>query len=203
MITFPQIKTAFKQLSFEEQLQLLQKIWNYSDEMKRFLDGNILNNCNPQPFIQKMRKETYVKIYERKGNPGTPDGRQINSIISQATKANLDMKYLIELEEMAFKGFIDFLHEFGGGPETFEDMACNHIEKYMKFVKSITLDRSKLREYWEKTAKYLRSRTNMNRDMIDEFFTSFTGMTVKQSYRARIPLANNSVTVLEITYVSS
>jgi hypothetical protein len=50
---------------------------------------------------------------------GTSDGRKVNSIIAKANKSNVDFRTLLKLEQLAYRGFIEFLNEFGGGPEFF------------------------------------------------------------------------------------
>lgn len=59
-----------------------------------------------------MKRETVDKVFSK--HPKRPNGRTINSIISEAKKIGVEDWIYLELELLAFKGFTDLLNEYGG-----------------------------------------------------------------------------------------
>jgi hypothetical protein len=177
MTTFREIKIQFNKLAQKKQEHLLKKIWNYSEDMKLFLSGQLLDNADERVFIEKMKKETYGKI-KRKGAPGMLNGKTINSIITKAKRSNARISTLIELEKLAYQGFIDFLNEFGGGPDNYEDMAGKHLENCLELIKENLDDEFERLEMFEKTRRFLVKRNNMITNHIDEVFEYTTKISV-------------------------
>lgn len=52
-------------------------------------------------------------------------------------KAGTSLDTLLNLEQLAYRGFMEYLHEYGGGPESFDDQACRHLEAYLRLVLQI------------------------------------------------------------------
>lgn len=125
-------------------------------------------------LIKRMEKETLGKVY-RKDNPATPDGRKINAIISKAKKLKVSNEILLELEKLAFKGFIEYLNEFGSGPDNFDGMSCRHLESYLNIIKEKIIDLDKQKTLFEETRKYLSKLDNMITDYLYDTYESVTG----------------------------
>lgn len=126
--------TFFHELTDEQQNELLGDLYNYSNDIKLFLESRLGLEVNVEGLIKEMERETTNKIY-RKGVPSTPDGRKVNAILAKARKAHIDIPTLLTLEQLAYRGFIEFLNEYGGGPDNFDEMACRHLEAYLTLVK--------------------------------------------------------------------
>lgn len=179
MATFKQIKVQFNKLSAKKQELLLEKIWNYSRDMRLFLCGQLISDTTEKVFIEQMEKATYGKI-DRKGAPGMPNGKVINSIITKAKKSNVSIETSLRLEELAYQIFIDFLNKFGGGPENYEDMAGRHLENYLNLIKKYVENESERSQIFEKTRQFLIRRNNLNHDHFDEVFEIVTGIPVNR-----------------------
>ncbi len=179
MATFRQIKINFNKLSPKKQENLLKKIWNYSKGIKLFLCGQLTGDTSEKVFIERMERETFRKI-NRKGIPGMPNGRVINSIITKAKKSNVSVETLLRLEELACKIFIDFLNEYGGGPDNYEYMGERHLENYLNLVKKHVSNEAEKSQIFEKTRQFLIKRNNLNPDPFDEVFETVTGIPVNR-----------------------
>ena len=138
MSNFKQIKDKFNDLTSAGKEQLLKDAYNFSNDMKLFLENRFLGGQD-NAFINQIEKETIGKIY-KDGIPGTPNGKKINEVVSKAKKSRANIWTVIKLEQLAYRGFIEFQNEFGGGPENFDDMACKHMEEYIKLIKQTVKD---------------------------------------------------------------
>lgn len=128
-----------------------------------------------------MKQETINKVY-RKGIPQEPNGNKVNQILLQAKKAGLSLASQLELTQLAYRGFMEFLHEYGGGPESFDDLACKHITAYLKLVLSIQ-DKAEQENRIEELRIYLIKKNNMMTDDKDDIFETITGISVNRPSR--------------------
>jgi hypothetical protein len=178
MKNFRQIKEKFNQLPQKEKDNFLQDIYNFSKDTKLFLENRLLGG-NDDVFIKAMEKETIGKIYKT-GMPGIPNGVKVNSIIAKAKKSGVGIGALMELEQLAYRGFIEFLNEFGGGPESFDEMADRHLENYLILVRDNIKDENEKDNIFQNLKKYLLKKNNMCRDTLDDIFEEITGMAVER-----------------------
>lgn len=131
MKNFKKIKEKFNQLSQQEKDSFLQEIYNFSKDTKLFLENRLLGG-NDDVFVRAMEKETIGKVY-KSGEPGTPNGVKVNSIIAKAKKSGVGIDALIKLEQLAYRGFIEYLNEYGGGPESFDENGGQSFGKLFDF----------------------------------------------------------------------
>lgn len=177
MKNFKQIKEKFNQLSQKEKDGFLQEIYNFSKDTKLFLENRLLGG-NDDVFIEAMEKETIGKVYKT-GIPGTPNGVKVNSIIVKAKKSGIGIDTLMKLEQLAYRGFIEFLNEYGGGPESFDAMADKHLENYLILVRDNIKDENKKNNIFQDIKGYLLKKNNMYTDSLDDIFEEITGISVK------------------------
>ncbi len=88
------------------------------------------------------------------------------------------MEVLLELEQLAYRGFIEFLNEYGGGPDSFLDLGPKHLEAYLTLVKQ-NYPKDQMIDIFENVKKYLLKKDNMITDYNDETFEMVTGMRVR------------------------
>ena len=88
------ITKKFQELSRPQQNKLLLEIYNYSSDLKLFLDSKLGFETDYNNLIQQMEKETIGKVY-RKNTPGIPNGRVVNTILSKAYKADAPISVLL------------------------------------------------------------------------------------------------------------
>jgi hypothetical protein len=86
---------------------------------------------------------------------------------------------MLQLEQLAYRGFIEFLDEFGGGPDNFDDMACRHLEANLQLVASGVKDEQEREVMYEKVRHYLLKKDNMVIDYTDAVFEDLTGRSVR------------------------
>lgn len=181
MSSSKKIWNEFKKLSLDRQEHLFVDIYNFSQDMKLFLENRFSGGQKGAAFVKQMQKATIDKIY-RKGIPGTIDGRQVNAIISKAKKSCVDFWTLMELEKLAYRGFTEFLNEFGGGPDSYENMSWKHLEQYLTLAKTNIQDKSEQIKIFEEVRSYLLTKSNMFTDYLDETFTEVTGIEIERKF---------------------
>lgn len=179
MSSFKIIKRGFNALSDREKVKILKEIYDFSKEMRMFLESIFSDKDAGDEFIRMIKKETVEKVY-RVGRPGIPDGRKVNSIISKARKQKISPYALMELEKLAMRGFVEFLNEYGGGPESFDKMSADHLENYLELVKSLIESEEDRKNIFEEMRKYLFLKNNMNTDNLDDVFEEATGLRINR-----------------------
>ncbi|HBE90817.1 MAG TPA: hypothetical protein DDW41_06435 [Candidatus Andersenbacteria bacterium] len=169
------VKEKFHQLTKEKQNDLLRDLYKISPDTKTFLESRLLGTASSQhQYIKEMERETIGKIY-RKGIPGDISGRAVNSIVSRAWKAEVDLDTMLQLEWLAFRGFQEYLHQFGGGPETFEEMACKHLEAYLLLVRDGVKDKAEQQRRYAEAASHILRHDNMVTDYAEDTFDEIIG----------------------------
>ena len=176
MKNFKKIKEKFNQLPQREKDSFFQDIYNFSKDTKLFLENRLMGG-NDDVFIKEMEKETIDKVYKR-GAPSVPNGVKVNSIIAKAKKSGVGINVLMKLEQLAYRGFIEFLNEFGGGPESFEEMSDRHLEKYLILVRDNIKDEKERNDIFKSIKGYLLKKNNMYIDSLYDIFEKITGMPV-------------------------
>lgn len=175
-MTYTRIKKAFEALPPEEQEQLFTDLYHFSSDTRRFLETRLLgSSINSQEFIDKMQKATIDKIY-RKGIPGMISTQAVRSIIKNAERSRVDTKTMLTLYQLAYRGYIEFLNEFGGGPDNYDEWASTYLESYLHLIKTTTPERYRQLEVFQDVQQYLLKKNNMFTDAIDEMFESVTGL---------------------------
>ena len=178
MKSFKKIKEKFNQLSQQEKDNFLQDIYNFSKDTKLFLENRLLGG-NDEVFIKAMEKETIGKVYKI-GMPGTPNGVKVNSIIAKAKKSGVGIDALMKLEQLAYRGFIEYLNEYGGGPESFDEMADKHLENYLILVRDNIKNEKERNDIFQDIKGYLLKKRNMYRDSLDDIFEEITGILINR-----------------------
>src|SRR3989338_7296487 len=159
---FSKLKSIFFSLPQDKQQQIIKRLYDFSTETKTLFSVSLGFQEDPSIFINRMQRETVDKVY-RKGIPKEPNGRKINRILSDAKKAGVSFNTVLNLEQLAYRGFMEFLHEYGGGPESFDHQACKHIENYLELVLQIN-SKAKKDELIEQLRLYIIKKDNMYTD---------------------------------------
>ena len=175
-----QIKEKFNSLSPEEKETLLSDLYHFSTDTRLFLESRLLGTGGRE-FIQLMEKETIGKVY-RKGMPGTPNGKKVNSIIVKAKKSRVALSVMLQLEKLAYCGFIEFLNEYGGGPENFDEMACEHVEAYLMLAKNHVENSTERNRIFEELKEYLIEKDNLFTDSLDDTYERVVGIKVNRKW---------------------
>ena len=173
----PSVRRAFHALNRTQQNHLLSEIYSHSQDMRQLLESRLLHVVDGKALIDAMEKETLRKVFHSP-IPRTPDGRKVRSIIARAKKLGAEDQTMLDLERLAFEGFVEFLNEYGGGPESFDEMACDHLETYLRLMKKIHVDEKRYIESIDVIRRYLRKKNNMITDFLYEVFEKETGTSV-------------------------
>ena len=83
-------------------------------------------------------------------------------------------------EQLAYRGFIEYLNEFGGGPDNFDEMSCKHLEAYLSLIKTHMHDKNEQDSLFEEVRQYLKKLDNMITDYVDDTFEITTGVPVRR-----------------------
>lgn len=175
MATFRDIKKEFFNLSNKEQEQIFKEIYNFSKDMKQFLSTRLMND-NEEAFVDELNKAT--DYYTRSGIPKDMSPRKINSIINKAKKSKVSAETLKEMELIAFKAYMNFLNDFGGGPDIYEDQVYDHLNNYIQLVLNNPSNENKDDEIVE-MQYFLCQNQNMCYDYIWNLFKELTGIEVE------------------------
>lgn len=169
-------KEKFNKLSPIGKEELLKEIYDFSKDTRLFLENKLLGGYD-NTFIEQMEKET-MDIY-RAGMPSENiNGKKVNEIIRKAKKSGVSVWTAMKLEQLAYRGFIEFLNEFGGGPENFDDMACRHLENYLKLVLEAVENKDEQNNIFNEVKNYLLKKDNMCVDFLYEVFYETTGIPI-------------------------
>ena len=176
MATYRDIKKEFFNLSTKEQEQILKEIYNFSKDVKEFLNTRLSSDSGGN-YIKEIEKAT--DYYTPSGIPKDMSVKKINSVISKAKKAKADISILEKMEFIAFKAYIDFLNDFGGGPEIYEDKVYDHLKNYISLVlkNDTQKDIETKLTYIE---NYLLNNTNMYYDHLWDLFEELAGMNLRE-----------------------
>jgi len=174
MATFTEIKKKFFSLPQKEQELLLKEIYGLSKESKRFLDIR-LSGENEENFIEEITKAT--RYSTPNGYPKDIEVRKVNSILSNAKKCKVDPKILEKMELIAFKGYMGYLNDYGGGPEIYENKVYYHLNNYLSLVIENHAVENQL-EIFETMRSYLLENTNMYYDHIWGLFDDLSEMDI-------------------------
>lgn len=164
----------FHQLPKAGQDSLLRDLHKASKANALMIENRLCGQADFSDLIAKMERETIGKVY-RIGRPGMIDGRKVNAIISSAKKARADYEVLMQLEQLAYRGFTEFLHQYGGGPDSYSDMGPSHLEAYLQLAKTYC-SADEATEIFEDVRKYLQRKDNMNQDYNFDSYESVTGI---------------------------
>ncbi len=173
------IIVLFRELSEEQQNKLIHDLYNYSKDTKLFLESRLGLQVDIEGLIGEIERETIGKVY-RKGRPATPSGKKVNEIISKAKKTQVPISVLLRLEQLAYRGFIEYLNEFGGCPDNFDEMACKHLEAYLNLIKTHIHDKNEQDSLFEEVKQYLKKLDNMITDYVDDTFEITTGISIRR-----------------------
>lgn len=176
--SFSKLSTIFFSLAKDKQEQIVKRLYDFSTETRTLLTTSLGLKEDPQIFIDKLKRETIDRVY-RRGSPKLPNGRMVNQLLTHAKKAGVSFNTLLELEQLAYRGFMEFLDEYGGGPESFDDQACKHLGNYLTLVLQMK-DKAKKDELIEQLRLYIIKKDNMYTDDKDETFESITGISVNR-----------------------
>ena len=164
----------FHELPLAGQDSLLKSLYSFSSETRLLMTNYLSGQTDFSLLLRKMESETTGKVSRRR----VPDARQVNYIVNSAVKARAPFEVMMELEQLAYSGFIDFLNLFGGGPDSFLTQGTKHLEAYLLIVKN-NLMSSKQAEIFEDVRKYLINNDNMNTYDTYKVYESVTGVKVK------------------------
>ncbi|OGL87843.1 hypothetical protein A3I42_03160 [Candidatus Uhrbacteria bacterium RIFCSPLOWO2_02_FULL_49_11] len=175
---FQEVKRKFNELSPKKRDELLHDIYKFSNDTKLFLENRLLDGSHGGEYVEQMKRETIGNVYSLP--PEDIDGSVVNGIISKAKKSGVNIWTVMKLEQLAYQGFIEFLNEYGADSETYDSMACRHLENYLKLVKEEITDQQERDQFLSKVKRYLEDHNNMYTDGLDEIFERETGMKIER-----------------------
>ena len=178
MSKFKEIKEKFSTLNNLQKESFLKEVYDFSKDTRLFLETRFTNSNTGEEFLKSMKRETIDKVYKRP--PGTPNGKTVNNIILKAKKSGVNIQTLLELEKLAYRGFIEFLNEYGGGPESFDKIADKHLEAYLILIRTEVKDVYEKNKIYQEVKDYLLAKDNMYTDSLDEIYQTVTGVPVNR-----------------------
>lgn len=171
------VKKAFHGLDRTQQDRFLSELYDFSQGVRELLESRLFDIVDGKALIDAMEKETLGKVFHRP-LPRVPDGRKVRSIITRAKKLKANDETMMQLERLAFEGFVEFLNEYGAESESFDEMACKHLEAYLRLIRKIYKDDQCYMEHLETVRRYLQGKHNMITDFVFDTFKIETGAPV-------------------------
>lgn len=162
---------VFHELPRAGQDALLRDLHRASMANKLLIENRLCEAVDFSELVSQMERETIGKVYRRR----LVDGRKVAAIITAAKNAKADYRVLMELEQLAYRGFIEFLHEYGGGPDSYENMGPAHVAAYLKLVRD-NMDPIEAEQEYRQVWSYLNKKDNMVQDYNFEAFEEATGL---------------------------
>lgn len=171
MATLREIKKEFFSLSQKEQEIILKEIYEFSKDVKEFLNVRLLGD-GEEKFIEQIKKATESET--AKGTPKMIKVVNVNSILNKAKKSNAKKETLCTMEWYAFNGYMTFLNDYGGGPDSYENKAYDHLENYLLLLIESSNDKQSLEEELLEVENYLSQHSNMYNDHLWELFENIS-----------------------------
>ena len=175
MATLREIKKAFFELPPKEQEQIIKEIYGFSKDVKIFMNMRLLGDGEEQ-FIKQITKACESET--PKGSPKMIKVTAVNAILTKAKKSKVSKETLCDMEWIAFDGYMTFLNDYGGGPDSYTNKIYDHLGNYLQLLREL----DKLEENIKKVQIYLRRHTNMYYDHIWELFEQITAENVLVDY---------------------
>jgi len=174
MATLGEIKKAFFALSTKEQEALFKEIYGFSKDMKNFLSMRLLGDGD-EAFIKEIRQAAQSQT--PLGYPKDIKVTQVNSILTKAKRSKVSADTLCQMEWIAFDGYMTYLNDYGGGPQSYENKVYDHLQNYLKLLFEIK-NPDEITKEFATLSIYLRRHTNMYYDHIWELYEEMTGRSV-------------------------
>ena len=171
MATLRDIKKKFFLLSKKEQENLLKEIYGFSKDVKEFLNMRLLGE-GEEKFIEEIQKATQSATPS--GMPKMIKVPKVNSIISKAKKSKVNKKTLCTMHWYAFDGYMTFLDDYGGGPDSYENKVYDHLKEYLLLLIEISNNKKELQEELYNVREYLDTHDNMYNDHLYELYLEIT-----------------------------
>ena len=169
------ILKEFHDLPRPAQESLLKDLYKYSEEVRLVIENRVIGAADFSDLVGKMERETVGKVRRRR----IPNGRTVNAIVSSAKKSRAPYDVMMQLEQLAYQGFIEFLNTYGGGPDSFLDHGPRHLSAYLKLVKRF-VPKEQQEDVILEVKQYLLDSNNMLTDYVDDVFTEETGMMINR-----------------------
>jgi len=174
LATLKDIKKAFFSLSKKEQETVLKEIYGFSKDVKEFMNVRLLKE-GEEKFIEQIKKAAASSTYT--GLPKMIKVTNVNKILRNAKKSKVSSETLCNMEWIAFDGYMTFLNDYGGGPDSYENKVYDHLKAYLLLLFE-TKSGDELDNILADVSDYLRSHSNMYYEHIWELYKELTGMDV-------------------------
>jgi len=170
LATLREIKQEFFSLSKKEQETILKEIYNFSKDIKEFMNVRLLREGEDK-FIEEIKKATESSTPT--GMPKMIKVTKVNSILRKAIKSKATKETLCKMQWYAFDGYVTSLNNYRGGPDSYENKAYEHLENYLRLLVEISNNRQELKEKLLGVENYLNQHQNMYNDHLWELYDDF------------------------------
>jgi len=167
LATLREIKKAFFSLSKKEQEDILKEIYNFSKDVKDFMNVRLLGNGEDK-FVEEIKKAT--ESCTPTGRPKMIKVTKVNGILSKAKKSKVKKETLCDMQWYAFDGYVTFLNDYGSGPDSYENKAYEHFKNYLLLLVETSNDKQELEEELLGAENYLNQHQNMYSDHLWELY---------------------------------
>ena len=121
-----------------------------------------------EKFIEQIKKATESET--AKGAPKMIKVINVNSILNKAKKSNVKKDTLCTMEWHAFNGYMTFLNDYGGGPDSYENKAYDHLKNCLLLLIKSSNNKQNIEDELLGVENYINQHNNMYNDHLWELF---------------------------------
>ena len=158
MATLKEIKNKFFSSSKKEQEAIIKELYSFSKDVKDFMNVRLLQE-GEEKFVQEVLSA--ANAMSTAGRPKSIKVTKVNAIFSKAKKSRASKETLRDMHWYAFNGYVTFLNTFGGGPDSYENRAYEHLKHYLTLVVEIGGSKEALEEVFSDVEEYLTRHNNI------------------------------------------
>lgn len=165
------VKEAFSGLSERELSALIGEVYNFSKDMKLFLENRLLG-IETKAYFEELEAITY----ERFGAipPKWVEARKVNAVISKAKKAKVGDFELFKLHMYVFEAYVVWIDMYGMSDEAVENKCAMHLEKALELLEKLpNISHNKKEQYYRGMVDIIDGHVNMYRDDLYEILDDF------------------------------
>lgn len=114
---------------------LVKDLYNYSADNKSFLSARFAEEASSKAILEDYKERITKQFFPKRGL-GKLDLREAKRAISEYSKATSDTRGKLELMLTYIETGVDFIQNYGDGPESLYDSMLSILEEAVKIFQS-------------------------------------------------------------------
>jgi hypothetical protein len=114
---------------------LVKDLYNYSSDNKSFLSARFADQSSGKAILEDYKERITKQFFPKRGL-GKLDLREARRAISEYSKATSDTRGKLDLMFTYISTGVDFIQNYGDGPESLYDSMLSLLEEAVKILQS-------------------------------------------------------------------